>query len=687
MNELAPDDEGTARLAQLYARGGELEKAQAIWSKMASGKGANARVFQAIDNLLTNRDAQTVVELTNHMVRNDPRDWEALYRSGSALAALEKPDDAIRRFQALLSLTIPDDEKSAGAKARARNPRFQAAAAGPAGAGPVVDGSFPLQQRISATYLIRYACNLDTRVSPRVWSPDDFGQARMAALGWLLSYEKQGSAPAAAELAAIRQSAEKSPPNLRARWDRFYLCELQFENAALFEAARALARSSAADPVALWAYLQTMGGRNTPSGDEYFFSQNQLIMARAGGPNAAPLDQGELDYMMACYHTMRARRPELASSLVLINVADELKRAGRTDQEERFYREAVAGSTQLEQVAGALVLAARRGDVAGLRLLFERYDRVQTGRARPTFNSGSFSFSSPGLAICQGMSVLADRKDWAGVLGLADFTLIFARKKQEQQSPGAALRALRRAVLLARVLRRRSDVVSDMGRPRPRSVSIAFPQVNEYFDSTAIQVLRNAYELYVRDDLTGELVSHFRRQLAGAATPRDRIYPGLALGSLYWWSGEKEKAIDELGRVVEHVRAQSDLRLEMAELEEQTHGHAAALAIVDAFQPLDNGTLRRREELALRLAASAGDIERARRAAERLFGLRLDTETQVRLAGHMHQLGQHALADAVLGRARRRAGGKLARSRRSCFSTRSKARSTRPRRSPCKFCG
>ncbi len=81
-------------------------------------------------------------------------------------------------------------------------------------------------------------------------------------------------------------------------------------------------------------------------------------------------------------------------------------------------------------------------------------------------------------------------------------------------------------------------------------------------------------------------------------------------------------------------------------------------ALADAVQPLDNSTMKRREELALRLAVLIGDLERARQAAERLFGLRLDTDTQVRLAGQMSQLGQHELAEAVLGRARRRAGNR-----------------------------
>ena len=127
---------------------------------------------------------------------------------------------------------------------------------------------------------------------------------------------------------------------------------------------------------------------------------------------------------------------------------------------------------------------------------------------------------------------------------------------------------------------------------------------------------------------------------------------------MLWWGDEQDEAIVELAKVVEAGPAESELRLDLAELLEQRRGHAEALAVADAVQPLDNATLRRREELALRLAVTSGDVERARHAAERLFGLRLDTETQVLLAGQMHQIGLHELADAVLGRARRRAGNK-----------------------------
>ena len=189
-------------------------------------------------------------------------------------------------------------------------------------------------------------------------------------------------------------------------------------------------------------------------------------------------------------------------------------------------------------------------------------------------------------------------------------------------------------------------------------MSLAFPKPNEYLDETAIQLLRTAFESYKRDDILSDLVSHFRRQTEAAPTPADAVYPRLALSSIHWWNDDKDEAIAEFTKVAEESKSESELRLDLAELLEQQGERVDALAMADAVQPLDNSTMKRREELALRLAVLTGDLERARQAAERLFGLRLDTDTQVRLAGQMSQLGQHELAEAVLGRARRRAGNK-----------------------------
>ena len=110
------------------------------------------------------------------------------------------------------------------------------------------------------------------------------------------------------------------------------------------------------------------------------------------------------------------------------------------------------------------MLAARRGDVDGLIPLFERYDRLQTGRSRLAYRTGSFAFAGPGLAMSQGMSVLADRKDLCRVLRLVDFNLAFARRKQEHQSPGAAARPAR-SLRRSRLHGLRPGFLPDLGRP------------------------------------------------------------------------------------------------------------------------------------------------------------------------------------------------------------------------------
>ena len=660
-NDLASTDESTARLAQLYARSGDLEEAQVVWSKMASDKNESAhRILQAIDSLLGHRKVQPVVEITETMVRKEPGDWEALYRQGEALAGINKPEAAERAFRALLALGIADDEKSAIVKARTRDPKLQGE--GARQSSTIRKASVPLEDRIGQVYEMRMASQLESRsyysYSGQVsaWAPQDFGQSRMAALGWIVGLaERQGSAKGDEVVAAFRKAAEKTPADLRAIWDWFYFCEMRYDNAGAFAAAGALSRAAPTDPLALWAYLYALGGRQLGLGMRYYANASRDIGRK---DNTPALDKDELDHVLACYQGLRTRRPELAQAQILQNVADELRRAKRVEDEERFYRDAIAGSAQLAQIAGAFTLAARRGDVDGLTQLLDRYERLQAGRSMSYYYTGAYYFQGPGPSLSQGMSVCGERKAYSDVLKLLDYELSALRRRIERQSPGAAARANR-----ARYASNGPGYVPRyqvwVGK-NYRYMPIDFQLPNEYFDDTDIQVLRTAFEIYRRDDLLSDLVGHFRSQADAAPTPADAVYPRLCLSYILWWNDDKDEAIAEFSRVAEASRTESDLRLELAELLEQQGERADALAMADAVQPMDNATMKRREELALRVSVLTGNLDRARQAAERLFGLRLDTDTQVRLAGQMHQLGLHELAEAVLGRARRRAGNKAA---------------------------
>ncbi len=58
----------------------------------------------------------------------------------------------------------------------------------------------------------------------------------------------------------------------------------------------------------------------------------------------------------------------------------------------------------------------------------------------------------------------------------------------------------------------------------------------------------------------------------------------------------------------------------------------------------------------MNLATRLGRLERARTAAQRLFGMRLDASTEMALADQLTRLGMHSMASAVLQRTQRRGG-------------------------------
>ena len=150
-----------------------------------------------MDSLLGQKKPQPVLEVTDSLLRKDPRDGR---RSSSGIGSLDlqKPGEANRRFQAFLDLTVGDDEQNALSKAWTRDPKLKAAPRAPRGRPELAD---PFAGSDDHVLQIRRARNLDNRVISATRSagfnlaPRDFGQARMAALGWLLGQaRKEGPA-------------------------------------------------------------------------------------------------------------------------------------------------------------------------------------------------------------------------------------------------------------------------------------------------------------------------------------------------------------------------------------------------------------------------------------------------------------------------------------------------------------
>ncbi|HTU17039.1 MAG TPA: DUF1583 domain-containing protein [Gemmataceae bacterium] len=642
-------------LAQLLVKAGESEEAAAIWVKLVADEPRPHRNLQAIDALLAHGKSDTVLAITRRLLAQKPDNWELLYREGVALVNLERQEEAGQRFQTLLDMRLSDDEE--GASLKASKKQKPGRAVGASTRTLFVAETVPLQQRTGNVWQIRAFTGLEPRYGYYVasqqsaWMPSDYGQARMAALAWQMGFaQKQNQNDAFLKAhrppSRDRQGAV-SPPlpdgrgsDGRVAWDWYYLQMLRQDLRAVYLAAQELARSP--DPAGQWAYLHALAGR---------LGNQRGRPSRSGAVDTTPpLPAEEIDRVLAGFHRLRKEKPQWLTTDVLNNVLTELKRAKRTKDEERTYREIVAAASasgQVSLVQQVLSVAADRGDLESVLRFFDRLEKLQGSAPRAV--AGMPSIQQATHALSEAMRARADAKAHADIPRLYEAYLAAGRR--QRKASGHPSRG-------ARYSPQQHYYLSYVGRYR-RNISIDFPQPNDYLDTGAIQLLRNAFEFYKRADLLSDLFSHFRKELDQAAAS-DKIYPHLTLAALYWWNQEYEPALSEMNAASDLAPADVSLRLEVARLRESNNEPQEALAMLESITPLDHTTMQRRETSALRLAVRTGNVERARQAADRLFGLRLDAETQVQLAAQMHQLGMHDAAEKVLSRAQRQAGHRTA---------------------------
>lgn len=646
--EAAPTEEGMIKLAQMYVRAQDYGEAEAIWSRQAAEDKDEGRILEAIDNLIANNKPEPVLAITDRLVRKQPGDWEALYREGTALALMNRNEDAARRFRAILDLKLNDDDKGQISLARNRTNKRPAGIRTASGTKP---RTFPLADRVNNVWALRNATRIQSQYyyggAQARWAPEDFGQARMASLASLYAgARKQGRQDEL--LKSMRESRAKNAKDARLAWDWFYL-QIVRDGSDVYEAAKDLATAAANDPGAQWAYLTNLSRR---------VNEDPNIARSAQGPGkedtTPPLASGEIDSMLEGLQLLERRRPEWIDSNIVESVATELKRAKRTDAADALFKRTVDAANQLDDVANAMMLSADRGDVELTLRLFDKYERLLAGRPM-AYNFFGTNMASPIHALCTLMRKRADEKAYPDAIKILDRFLLTARRNRESSGARSKSRSYGNPWGGGYA----AYQVALSGSKNFNYIQFDYPSSNSFYDYGALTILRNAYEMLQSADVLSDLVDHFKKRLAKPLDDLDAVYSLLGLSYLHWWNDEKDDAVEFALKASEKLPSDVDLRLAAAELREKQGDNDQALALIDAVDPLDTQTMQQRELIALRLAVSLGNVDRARLASERLFGLRLDTNMQIQLAGRMHQLGMHDLAETVLVRARRRSGNRL----------------------------
>jgi len=130
----------------------------------------------------------------------------------------------------------------------------------------------------------------------------------------------------------------------------------------------------------------------------------------------------------------------------------------------------------------------------------------------------------------------------------------------------------------------------------------------------------------------------------------------LFLAYSHWWDKQPAKTYDALVEISNEDPENDVWWIERARLAAELKMPGASLEALDSINPMDQGMLQIRELAAMNLSTQLGDFERAKLAARRLFGMRLDKTTELALADQLTRLGMKEMAAAVLQRSRRRGG-------------------------------
>lgn len=648
VNDIAPSQEGNHRLAKLYLAGGEQESADALFQRIAQEKadGQTGRfaIIQSVDNLMAGGNYAAVLPITERLLRENPGDWEVLYREAVVLVKLDRKSDALERFQALLKLPVEDDERGIIGKRAFEQRQKQSASSSKRSTFSPPPSGYMDRKRVYS--LIRHETGMDAQYyygSQPSWKPQDFGQARMAAVAWQYkiagdeSTEKQE-----AFLADLHKRVTEPNAGPRTMWLLYYLETVRRDQQAVHKVARLLSNDPA--PEGQHSYLMSLVNR-VGNGGQY--ATQGFSMQQGGTDSVPPLPDKELDHILNCFDTVIVLHPEWVGKGTIGNTVTELKRAGRDDDAARVLRTAMENANRGHTLNDAIAIAGREGEIDVMLKLFDKLERLRGNSVDPAVERIPTT-----RELADVMNSRANAKAHPDILRILDRYLLSRQRFQRVLAGTRGRNSSRSGAYNSQI----SIQITTGGRSN--YIQIDYPKANHYFDEGGIQLLRAAYEYYRRDDLLSDLFDHFQKQTK-LAEENQQLHAHLALCYLHWWNNEKVESAEELAKAAKLAPGDMKLRLELARIQEQNGDHREALALIDQVEPLDYRVMQERETYALYLAVVSGNVPRAKKAAERLFGLRLDTDTQLQLAQQMHQLGMHEMSEAVLTRTRRKSGNRM----------------------------
>ena len=705
---IAPGHETEYRLATLLQLRGDRDEASEILVKLMRREEDPVRRLRNLDSLLTQGAHESVISITEPLLSEQHDDWELLYREAVAWASLEKIEEAQNRFDRLLALAVAHDAFGVVAEDKFKQAQTQARSNNLRG----IQSTMPTRRspltilRMSAQ--VRQAVGLDpdrnyyggsTRARP-VWTPDVFGEARLAAYGWLMLFDQDQQSPADDQpdeedalqkrFARLAAGAAADDAPRETIYDWLYVEQLRGNLDSVFQVARRLARDGSRESQQFFLTSLALRGVDTAS--------PQVPQAQGQKPTKAPLSDDDLELMLQCQQALTAAGDNDASAAMLGGqiiyasngqayvqvgntytaiagmvsggayagtIIQELKLAGRAEQAEQLIQQQIDSATSSSQLVAAMNMFLQEEKYERIDELFPKWleaarEDIANGPAATTATSRRSHASQVVDPLAPAANLLMT---WMGYLGpeeenakilsildeALDLSTAVAKRKRAEQSRRRAAPAAQPRYNMSYSLKYGKETIR---------IQFDYPAASQYVDMGTLTLLREVYEVFKRNEVLDDLPAHLEQRLQ-AASEDEKLYATLMLAYARWWLDEKDDALVLLKKAGTYLNDDPAFRLEIATLHQSMGDLEDALEIVEAIVPRDQKLVQQRELMALELAERLGDIDRARQSAERLFGLRLDSNTQLALVDRMRRLGMHEMAEAITSRVERRSGNSL----------------------------
>ena len=232
----------------------------------------------------------------------------------------------------------------------------------------------PLTRRVGKIWNVRRATGMDPQYynynqgggTQPIYVPADYGEARMACLGWLYE-EARAKGTADGFIKQLRTAKEKPGANRESLWEWYYFNLLRYEGKQVFPAALVLAKRN--EPAGMLALVNAVGSR----------TNTNLVRRRSprGGKDLTPaLPSDQLEQLLSAYRGLKQLKPEWAPSAVQ-TVITELKRAGRESDEKALYQQMLKEANVITKVQAALSVAAEHDDLVASFELLNRLEKLQ----------------------------------------------------------------------------------------------------------------------------------------------------------------------------------------------------------------------------------------------------------------------------------------------------------------------